>query len=883
MVSSSKATAAETSGRTELVESDPALKRGPLVAAWQALHLDSWRRVAIGVLPLVVALLLAFAQDRGLLDFADARFFDAVTLNEPGRAPRVVLIAAEQVYDPVNTGLANDLVRTARQLGAARVAFSIPPPAALAANESAVGFVVSARPIERIPGSKAWRLTGSEPPPGAIAGARVVAAAQNGIHRRQLAELPGTAGPIPSFEALAAGGSTQPGATWLRLTPKQNLPRLQASQLLAGEIGGQALSGTILLIEPPASQGQRPISTARAQASGAMSPSEFSAAAIQTFADGRGVRPASSLESLMLLVALGALSGLVYLRSDPKRIVPLFLLTAMAIVAAAAWLALQCANLLVPVTALLLSLPMSALLVLLRAELSEDRNLRRFVTQAINLSSHQILLKDLGRMPEFLGSTAEILGIERHLVFEQRGRELVPVSALNASLDDLAAPRSELLAALRWAARAGQPVDGSVLVPGWPGVTRLASLGPGEGHRYWLFGFPETAPSAALHTAGAIAADFRAIQQLRVDLGAGSHRSMGYRPADEWAGGAVRLVADHAALVASGIDGLETAVIVFHPIGYPLHANLTMAALYDALGLVLADTSLPRLIEALTGLEPVRIATSLSDLLLHGGEMRVDCREIDTRKRQLRVATRREASSEMPRTLSLEVIDVSEPRRLAQLRLSLSSMLDVNIRNDLEAIAFALAVARSGKRDAARQDKVLSQIEAAAGRTASRLDSISPHLRAEFGEEQSESFPIDAMAAVREACDLAEPLAATHGIKLFVKLPAIAGFSIADPKLLTEMIEAMLQIVIADCAPGETARVELVEAAELTRIVVSGGIGMAFERLYAALEMNNTGNHGPFGNIARGMAAALGWGAVVTYSSQVGKGYRFAIELRRIG
>jgi hypothetical protein len=859
------------------------MKRGPLAAAWQALHIDSWRRVAIGLLPLAVALLLAFAQDRGLLGFADARFFDAATLSEAGQPPRVVLIATDPAGDGSNPGLALDLVRAAQRLGVARVAFSTAPMVDFAAAEVPAGFVVVASRAERIPGTTRWRLTGPPPAPGIAAGAQVLAAAPGGVHRRQLGELPGAAGPLPTFEALAAGRAPRPNADWLRLTPNQNLPRLRAEQLLAGEIDARALAGTILLVEPPGAGPVRGVATARLQASGVMSPSAFSAAAIQTFADGRAVRPASSLESLMLLVALAAISGLVYLRSDPKRIIPLYLLTGLAAVLAAAWLSLQFVNLLLPVTALVLSLPISALLVLLRAELSEDRNLRRFVTQAINLSSHQVLLKDLGRMPEFLGSTAEILGIERHLVFEQRGRKLETLFARNASLDDLSGGKSAVLAALRRAARATYPIDAAALVPDWPLAARLVSLGPGEGRRFWLYGYPETAHSAALHTAGAIAADFRAIQQLRVDLGAGSDRSVGYRPADEWAGGAVQLVADHASLVSSGIDGLETAVIVFHPIGYPLHANTTMASLYDALRLVLAETSLPRLLAALTELDAERIATSLNDLLLHGGEMRVNCREIDTRKRQLRVAARREASSDMPRTLSVEVIDVSEPRRLAQLRLSISSMLDVNIRNDLEAIGFALAVARSGKLDAVRQDKVLGQIETAMGRAADRLDAISPHLRADIGEGPGESFPIDATAVVKEACELVESLAETQGIGLDVDAPGISGYAIADPKLLTEMVGAMLRIVIADCAPGEAVKVVLSEATERTRIAVSGGIGMSFERLYAALELSDAASHGPFGSIARGMGAALGWGAVVSYSSQVGKGYRFVIELRRIG
>jgi hypothetical protein len=192
-----------------LVEIDPAVKRGPLAVAWQALHLDSWRRVAIGLLPLAVALLLAYAQDRGVLGFADARFFDAVTLNEAGQPPKVVLIAADALYDGTRPELGPELVSAARQLGAARIAFSAAPPGQFAAAGAAPGFVVVAHRAEKIPGTAQWRL--AEPPlPGAIAGARLRAAAQSGINRRQLGELPGADAPLVSFEALAAGKTQRP-------------------------------------------------------------------------------------------------------------------------------------------------------------------------------------------------------------------------------------------------------------------------------------------------------------------------------------------------------------------------------------------------------------------------------------------------------------------------------------------------------------------------------------------------------------------------------------------------------------------------------------------------------------------------------------------------
>lgn len=858
-----------------MVEADPARQEGRLAWLWAALRLDGWRRVAIGLLPLAVALVLALAHDRGWFQATDRLAYDLLTLEEAGWPPRVVI---------ADGGAGNEaaLVRALLASGVRQVVFQSDPGIDPVAEGIPAGRVVVARTVEKVAGRSAWRFAGPEPAVGLVSGASVLARAEAGLHRRQIASLPGERGPLLALETAATGTDPAANPYWLRLSRNQNLPRIAAHQVLDGEVGAKALSGTIVLVERARSAVQ--IATPRDGPGTPTTLTEFRALAIQTLLTGRAARPFDRTGSTLLLAVFALLTGLIYLRSDPKRIMPLLLLASLATIGGGAWLALELANVLLPVTALVLAQPLAALLVLHRAELSEDRNLRRFVTRTINLSSRQVLLKDLGRLPQFLAGTAPLLGVGRSLVLEQAGSRLTEIEAGNASIDELVADQRLIRAHLRRARRAQHPIDAAALVPGWTGTVRLAALGPAKGEVFWLYAFePGREHAAAQLGAAGIAGDYRAIQQLRADLSAGFDRKRAYRPADEWAGGAARLIADHGQQVATGIDALETAVAVFNPIGFPLHANAPMAALYEKLGLALADAPLVDLLAALTSLDPVRIRALINDLLVHGGEMRVDAREIDTRTRQVRIAAIPDPAQGRPLCLAIEAVDISEPRRLARLRLTLAHLLDVSIRNDLVAIGFALAAVRTGKLSQARLDQALARIGLAAERATGRLDELAPHLQTGKDTPTSQSYPIDAVASADEAIGRVAPLAEELQLEIAGARPGLAGFTIADPKVLTEMIEAMLRIVLADCAPGESIQLDIAEEEGRTRITLAGGIGMAFERLYAALENLEDQAAGPFRAIATGMAAALGWGAVVSYSSRIGKGYRFVIEMRRIG
>lgn len=838
------------------------------------------------MLPLFVALAVGFLQYRDYFRVSDARFYDFVTLREPGTPPRVVIVRSDPAFEARGAARNVELVRITLKHGALRVAFRQDPLIDPAQHGLPMNRIVVSRAVEPVPGTRHWRLTGPAPAAGVTSAAKVLAAAEHGIHRRQLGSLPGADGAIPVFESAAAGQGAVVQAYLLRLSRRQNLPRIEASQLIGGEIDLRALAGAVVLVEPPTNVVQARVVTARDPAAAAMTLTDYNAAAIQTLMTGRGARALGSFAALLILLSVGAIVGAIYLRADPKRIVLLLLAASFVIVLGGASLLINYANLLLPVSGLIIAQLISAVLVLHRAEVDEDRNLRRFVTQTINLSSRQVLLKDLGRLPGFLAASVPMLGIARFALFEAgRGRHLEILAEHDATLEQFGGDRRQLRALLRRARRARQPIEAGVLLPDWPGPVRLAALGRARGEVYWLYGFaPQRAHSAALHAAAAMATEYRAIQQLRSDLSAGSDRSREYRPADEWAGGAVKLITGHGDQISGGLDALETAVMVFHPIGFPVHANEPMGALYDSVGLALAEATLPELLAALTDLDPTRIAATINDLLLHGGEIRVNCRDIGARMRQLRVAATHAATSDRPRTIVVEATDVTEPHRLAQLRLTVSNLLDVNIRNDLDAIGFATALARDSRVTAEGLTKILGQIDRAAARATARLEEMAPHLRDDrSGGDLKQAFPINAAEAMREACDLVAPMARELGTRVEIESPEISGYTIADPRLLIEMAEAMLRIVIADVPTGDPVKLQLHEGEQRTQLTISGGIGMAFERLYAALESAESQAPGPFRAISRGMAAALGWGAMVSYSSSVGKGYRFVIDMRRIG
>lgn len=850
------------------------------VSAWFEAHQFGWRWLLIGIIPTTIACAIALAGNSPLLRLPDRFFYDLVSLREPGMAPAVVIVEGV----PNDPASAAALAKAALQQGIIRVTFPFDPGIDIAASGIAADRLVIGQSAMRAPGFAWWKFTRDDSAPGSRRGAAVLARADYGLHRHQLAWLAGRTGRIASFESAAAGRLPDSQRFLVRISHNQNLPRIKAAQIVGGELGSGSLTGKIALVEPSPGRWTAPLATARDADGSPMSRIEFSAAAIQTLADGRGVRELGPFPAFVLLLVSGLITTLVYVRYDPKKIIIPHLIASAVVVLGGAALFIRFGTWLLPVTGLLVAQMLSAFLVLYRMEIDEDFRLRRFVNRTVAESSRHILTKDLARIPRFAGNLARILGIERMLLVEHDLRGgLEVLDSRGGAQEDVVASRRVIRRLLRKASEASEPLDAAPLVPGWPAESKVAFLGEGRSDLFWIYAFPPGHDdSAAERFAASLAAGYRAILDLHRESSPSAGLQRRYRPVDDWAGSAVELATTHGNRIMGGLDELETAVMVFHRIGFPLHANVKMAALYGLAGLQLADTSIPELVEALTDLDREKIDAALRELLLDGGEMRMACRTLDTRARVLRMVAAPASEAHPEPAIVVEVFDTTEFRRLAELQRSVTHFLDTQMRNDLEAITLAVRIGSDPRMERSKLERVFGQLEAATRRAIGRLENMANRVPDERSLALGEPYPVEPCEVVRTACALAAPLAEELGVAIDVRMPDLSGFVNAEPGTLTQLVEALLRIVATDTPKGEAVGVLLQEHEARTTLAITGGIGMPFDRLYAAIEPNAADAPPQFRAASRGMAAALHWGAMVSHSSGVGKGYRFIIDMARI-
>jgi PAS domain-containing protein len=836
------------------------------------------RSMIIVITSFSIALLLMLAHISGFFKIADALFFDAVTLREAGRSPKVLIVRSDPAFAASGSDRYDRLAKAALRQGVLRVAFPFDPKIQPSAKVPAQKIVIGAS-VKKVPGTRKWQLV------KAGHAALVMASAEYGIYRRQFAWLDGKVGRIPVFESAAAGRQLQSRNYMLRLSRNQNLPRIDASQLLDGSVDVNSVKGLILLMEPPTALTSPKIATAKGGGAQAISRSSYSAAAIQTLADRREVVALPIFMTGLLLAFVAIILSLLFIRYDTKRIIVLAILAGLAATITCAVSALLILNWLLPITALLLLQLLVAPIILYRTELNEDQRLRRFITRTVNLASRNSLMQDIGRVPEFLITTSTALGITKMALVDASGKDRLSRDEEDrGSSEDFTIDRRSLQR-IRAEMHGGNPViDGQSLAPDWPGDVRLASVGSSAEELYWLYALPEGPLQEPVgRTAAAAAASYRRMQSLREELSAGIDQRRQYHPIDLWAGGAVELIAERSDQIAAGLDQLDTAIVVFHQIGFPLHANARMAALYEIAGLTIADTDLPKAIAALTELERDKIDALLRELLLNGGEMRVYCRDFDTRLRNLRIAAPKRANDDQPRTIILEAIDITDLKYLAELNMSVGSLLNIQLRNDLEALSLAVAMAKDARLSQERRDHVLGQVEKASTRARSRLEHIAGRFRDVRSFTLTEAYPIELTKIVEEASHRTADQMQDLNVQLDLNMPSVGGYVIAEPRALIAMIEAILQIVSADTLPGDKVHLKVEDTAARSIITITGGVGMAFDQVYRAIDSDADDAPAPFQAFGEGLSKAVRWGAFVTYASDIGKGYRFNIDMRRIG
>ncbi|TMM48195.1 hypothetical protein [Qipengyuania marisflavi] len=846
--------------------------------------------VALGdyVTALVVALAAALLAQTPAPRMLDGLFFDSVTRFDAGRTPKVVIVDQTQA---VPSGESAALELAAENLRITRLCYRVAPeisPNSVDISASAPGIsdtVVAGRDVERIPAGNGWRFAGSSEFPANIAAANNrIATPEYGVHRRQLFGQKGASEPIPMLETACAGRQAALGSYLVRMPRAQNIPRVTAGQLLSGEFQESELAGMIALVAPPSDRTEPYFPTPLTPGARGTSATLFSAYAIQALADGREVYRAGPWASLMLLI-VAALSAALLMRLLPsKRFAVLAAFGGLLLVTAAGWAVLQFVHALMPISAMLLAFALTAAALILRHERAQDRKLGQTLERAINLSFTRSVFYDHSRIPDYLLSLARLLKLPKMAVLERGADTLWHVlAAHNAENSELALTAPAARRQLEKLQRAQKPLSAQILAPEWGDTTRVALVSSGDSEIAWVYDvLPGRKGAITGRVVTAIASSLRQMRNWQHSMLGNADGKSRQIPIDARVSSAANLITVQSEQIRQGLDALDTAVLIFHPAGFALQANVRMAALCEQIELPLERTSIAEAILALTELTPEQADSVVERMLVRGGDMRVPMRDIASRQYMLRIAATPGRDEAWRRVVVLEAVDVSDLDQLAELRQAVGVFIDRQLRNDLEAITLGATLAADPRLKEGALNRIIGRIKDVAARATGRLEEVA-ELLGELPPGLIPSYPIEARNSVAQALERVSELADEMAVTIDAQLPGISGFTIAEPFMLSDMVEAILRLVIADTAQGGTITLLLEEVDNHTRIRIAGGFGMPFDRLVEALDARAGEVPSEFQIAAAGFAEVLAWQGSVSYWSAAGDGYKFNIQLRRIG
>ena len=809
-----------------------AIKRGAS-ATWIA---DVAAALLIGAAAFLLSGTAAFRALDGIA-------FDAAMQIDSAQPPKVVIVDINPAAIEPDV-----LIDSARRAGIRRIGVSDTRLAeGLCEGRSGAVDIVVQRPVRQLSGGLQFTEPMPFPPRSrCVAVPAVDAPGDYGMRRRQYATITGLSGPISSFEGRLAGRTDLQGLYWVRTPARQNIPRITAAQLTDGVFTGQ-LQGYAALLNVRSDR--PPVMVATSLDPGAVRTSEarWRAYAVQTLIDRREVTTASWLAVLLFLVGTALISRRLIANFQVRRFFLVGTAGAVLLLAAGWFAILQLADRLLPLAAAVFALMVAAVAKLLAAERKKDRRLERTIETAVDLAFDRDMLGRSGDLARYFERASKILRLPYARVLERQ---------------------------------VGQPEWREIFAVGTRDeTTRAIRLDDADRQLRFAYSPPRDASHKA---ANAILDDaiarFTAARDWQDRLLSGAKGL----PVDARLDSAASLIGVHGDELARGLDALDTGVFVFRPLGMPIQANVEMREVLGAAGVDPDDTTLIDTIVATTELDEARAQSMVRAVLLEGSDLRVPMKDYGARQRILRLGIASKVRRRSQTVLVLEAVDITELDRLAELRLAFGTFIDRQLRNDLEAITLGNSLARDPRLAPDALVRVLDRIGDVVKRATDRLDEVRVLLDEEPYAGAEPSYPVEARKIVAQAFERAQQHADELGVQIVSTLPAISGFSIAEPLMLSDMIEAILRIVIADTAQEGEVVLSLDESERTTTVRITGGFGLPFDRFVNALDARSGDVPAEYQIAAAGIAEAIKWGGSVTYWSAPGDGFRFSIQLRRV-
>lgn len=845
-------------------------------------HLERLIRRAIFLSSALIAAALAIVlQVSGLFQIIDGIAFDRMAVRGLSDRPAVAIVEGDEATS------AADLSQSILALGAQHVVFLSDPDESFAPlsrgemERVTIGYVLPMASGEVAAALADERQSGTGQPKYMP---RLNPVAEYGIYRSQVAWLDAESERVPLLETVGAA-RLPPSRTYYIPMPRDlSFAVLSPEQVLAGDLAPGDLEGMIVLVATPEELRSDLVPTPLAPNRASVSPAQYSAYAMQSLASGTAATKFRTLLTLALILVAALTVGVCVILTRRRLFAFILGAAACAFVITGGWLVIATFGHIIPFGGMVSAVILSMLGTLMLRERVKDGRLERALVPAIEQSVSHTAFRNRDSLPAMLTATAKTLGIERMLVLDP-GEDIFkdPTASYNAAASDLETHADRDLA--RLARRV--PKDKSVLVsgalPSWPGEVRMRTIGSQHEPLYWLYTFghqPDAETSEFV--AANIAQSFRSMQKSHASLSAQQRGLRAVDPVDFRVVNAMELIARHGRQLRESANQLHSAVMFFDIVGFPLHANPQMNDLLEVSGLNPQSALLPEIIAALTDLSSGQSEALLRDVLRDGGEASASIEGLPGVNATLRISAPDPAMSAHERVVVLEAFDTTDLVRLSDLRLAISDFVDVQMRNDLETIALGAALARKSEGNDERRLRMIDKIIQASGSANNRLDAMADIARKMPATHGFSAHPIQLGPIAEKVGDELAELAAGYDLQLEMNLPAVSGYSVGDPFVLSKILEALLRLVIIDSPDAGVVTLSVVEDKSQSHIEIRGGFGMSLERLTRAFEDPPKNEIPEFQIVKDNVSALPAWGAGFTYDSDTAEGYTFRLTLRRI-
>ncbi|WP_448206764.1 hypothetical protein [Azospirillum sp. sgz302134] len=734
-----------------------------------------------------------------------------------------------------------------------------------------------------------------------VARPSALAPAEHGIHRRQWTSIPVEGDRAPTVEAAAAraAGAAVPEAGergfLLRFADDARpLPTAGYDSLVNGRLLPQMVAGRTVLVGPASGPGLNTPVTPGAETMSALA---FHASAFATLLAGPPLE--FGLLGTVVLVALAcALGALVYGRIGPR----LALWTALAVVLlllALGYAVLRWGGAVLPLTELLLSQLLLLPLVQRQREMEQDRSLRcilRGVSTQVRERLHRGTAEvEADRVPLSMALAARLLNLPKSLLLEPDGHALREVAAHGCALADLPADaRDPLRPPYAQAAAAGPVRPAKGLLPAGPGEAAFVAPLPPDGDplAYWVFVAPEQPGQDRPAVPG-----FAAIAEQLGDLLV-AERSVAERPDTDAVGKSVdRQIRRIVGQLEHRLDLLEavlaetsSAIAVFDPFARPQLVN-------DRMGEVLRDAGLaPDLVTPLdllvrgAGVDPAEAGGLLRRIMSDGGGVSLPARLGGNGTRYLlklsapsRPALAGENGRWVGGALLCELVDVTDVSRLAGFQATLARHLDLQLRNEMEAILLAADLLGDARLGEAGRARALDRLRGAVERTRERLARVGAFFDAEPEGAAQGLYPIDPREPLTAALEHAAEEASRRRVRLERRWPELVTLVVAGARETRELMLAILLLLVRDAREGAAVLVELAEGPQDVVVrCTSDGVGMPQERLRDVVLGARDPDSAELRAIQAGARRLAAWGGRLDAMSGVGTGFDFRLCLRKL-